>query len=182
MRPSSPPSPALNVPVTLIRADGGPAESHWIELADDAPVPEGASVIVSAARLVADRGAIAAARLGVRIGPTDKVEAISPYLDCLDLVVVSFAKFRDGRGYTSARLLRERFGYRGDLRAEGDVLRDQLAFMIRCGFTSFALKDRAPQAALEAALRRFSVVYQPAADGAPAIWRRRGEGVRIAAE
>jgi uncharacterized protein (DUF934 family) len=168
--------------VTLLRVDGAPADADWIDLADDAPVPDGAAVIVSAARLAVARGAIPAALLGVRIGPADRVETIARDLECVDLVVVTFAKFRDGRGYSTARLLRERCVYRGDLRAEGDVFRDQLAFMIRCGFSSFALKDRAPQAALDAALRRFSVVYQPAADGAPPIWRRRAERVRIAAE
>lgn len=182
MRPSSPVASAPVVPVLLLRADGAPADSGWIDVADDAPVPEDQAVVVSYARLLAEGGALRAARLGVRIAPADKIEAIAPHLARLSLIVVTFPKFRDGRGYTTARLLRERYGFAGDVRAEGDVLRDQLAYMIRCGFSSFAVKDRAPQEAVAAALRRFSVVYQPAADAAPPIWRRRASGVRIAAE
>lgn len=182
MRPSSPVAPPPSLPVLLLRADGAAADADWIDVADDAPVPEDRSVIVSYARLLAEGEGLRAARLGVRIAPADKIEAVAPHLARLAMVVVSFPKFRDGRGYTTARLLRERYGYDGDVRAEGDVLRDQLAYMIRCGFSSFAVKDRAPQEAVAAAVRRFSVVYQPAADAAPPIWRRRASGVRIAAE
>ncbi|MBU6372979.1 MAG: DUF934 domain-containing protein [Alphaproteobacteria bacterium] len=182
MRPSSPVAPAPALPVLLLRADGAPADAAWIDVADDAPVPEDQAAVVSYARFLAEGATLRAARLGVRIAPADKVEALAPHLARLALIVVTFPKFRDGRGYTTARLLRERFGYQGDVRAEGDVLRDQLAFMIRCGFSSFAVKDRAPQEAVAAALRRFSVVYQPAADAAPPIWRRRASVVRAAAE
>ncbi|MFZ4602054.1 MAG: DUF934 domain-containing protein [Caulobacterales bacterium] len=181
MRPSSPPAPAPLVPVAVLRADGAPADFSWVDVADDAPIPEDRPAVISFARLVKD-GATKSGRLGVRVAPGDKIEALAPHLKHLDLVVVNFPKFRDGRGYTTARLLRDRFGFAGDIRAEGDVLRDQLAFMIRCGFSSFAVKDRAPQAALDAALRRFSVVYQPAADGAAPIWRRRAVSGRVAAE
>jgi len=182
MRPSSPPSPAPNLPVMLLRADGGAAESSWIDVADDAPIPDDCDAVVSFARLLAQGAGISARRLGVRIAPADRLEDIAPFLNRLDLVVVTFPKFRDGRGYSSARLLRARYGFGGDVRAEGDVLRDQLAFMIRCGFSSFAVKDRDPPAALAAARRRFSVVYQPSSDAAPPIWRRRAAGLAIAAE
>ena len=108
----------------------------------------------------------------VRIEPGDDARALLPYLDRLALVEVSFAGFRDGRGYSTARILREA-GYRGELRAQGDVLIDQLAFMRRCGFDSFAPERPIDPAAADAVLARFADVYQPAADGRVAIWALR---------
>lgn len=97
---------------------------------------------------------------GVLLQPDDDFETLVPDLPRLRLIAVNFPVFTDGRGYSTARLLRERHGYRGELRAVGDVLRDQLYFLRRCGFDAFAL--RADQDA-EAALRAFddySVSYQ----------------------
>lgn len=97
---------------------------------------------------------------GVLLQPDDDFETLLPDLPRLRLIAVNFPVFTDGRGYSTARLLRERHGYRGELRALGDVLRDQLYFLRRCGFDAFAL--RAGQDAV-AALRAFddySVSYQ----------------------
>jgi uncharacterized protein (DUF934 family) len=92
-----------------------------------------------------------------------------------ELVAVHFPKFTDGRGYSTARLLHERLGWQGELRAMGDVLRDQLFLMARCGFDSFALRDdQDPQAALSA-FRDFSVRYQSATDEPQPLFRRRQE-------
>ncbi|MEX0644485.1 MAG: DUF934 domain-containing protein [Parvularculaceae bacterium] len=87
-------------------------------------------------------------------------------------IVLDFPTFRDGRAYSQARLLRERCGYRGEIRARGEVLRDQAYFMARAGFDAFEI-DAASAAAFSAALGEFSVVYQPAADSAEPAWRRR---------
>ena len=108
----------------------------------------------------------------VRIEAGDDARALLPMLDRLSLVEVSFPSFRDGRGYSSARILREA-GYRGELRAAGDVLVDQIAFMRRCGFDSFAPEAPIDPAVLAAALARYPAVYQPAADGAVPVWKRR---------
>jgi len=108
----------------------------------------------------------------VRIEAGDDARALLPMLDRLSLVEVSFPSFRDGRGYSSARILREA-GYRGELRAAGDVLVDQIAFMRRCGFDSFAPDAPIDPAVLAAALARYPAVYQPAADGAVPVWKRR---------
>jgi uncharacterized protein (DUF934 family) len=80
-------------------------------------------------------------------------------------VALVFPTFRDGRGYSQARLLRERYHFRGELRATGQVLRDQLLFLQRAGFDSFELTKDADAAAFAAAVCRYSVFYQPAADG-----------------
>jgi uncharacterized protein (DUF934 family) len=108
----------------------------------------------------------------VRLEPDDDARALLPHLGRIALIEIAFPKFRDGRGYSSARILREA-GYTGELRAEGDVLVDQIAFMRRCGFDSFAPARPLDMAAVERALARFSQVYQPAADGAVPVWKLR---------
>ncbi|WP_110665323.1 DUF934 domain-containing protein [Salinicola halophilus] len=89
------------------------------------------------------------------------------------LVAIDFPSFTDGRGYTLARLLRERFGYTGEIRAIGDVLIDQLYYMRRCGFDAMALRDDQDLNAALRALSSFSVSYQPAVDLAEPLFARR---------
>jgi uncharacterized protein (DUF934 family) len=108
----------------------------------------------------------------VRIESGEDVRALLPHLDRLSLVEVSFPKFRDGRGYSSARILREA-GYAGELRAQGDVLVDQIPLMRRCGFDSFAPEAEVDEAVLAASLARYEQVYQIAADGQVPVWKRR---------
>ena len=102
--------------------------------------------------------------VGVRLDPADDPAEIAPDLPRLALVAVHFPKLADGRGYSTAWLLRRRYGYKAELRAVGDVLRDQLFYLRRSGFDSFQLRDGAdPHAALPS-LADFSVAYQAAAD------------------
>lgn len=108
----------------------------------------------------------------VRIESGEDARALLPHLDRLSLVEVSFPKFRDGRGYSSARILREA-GYTGELRAQGDVLVDQIPLMRRCGFDSFAPEAPVDEAVLAASLARYDHVYQGAADAAVPVWKRR---------
>jgi uncharacterized protein (DUF934 family) len=108
----------------------------------------------------------------VRLEPDDDARALIPFLDRLSLIEIAFPKFRDGRGYSSARILREA-GYTGELRAQGDVLIDQIAFMRRCGFDSFAPETALDPAAVETALSTYDHVYQKAADGAVPVWKLR---------
>lgn len=108
----------------------------------------------------------------VRLEPDDDARALLPHLGRIALIEIAFPKFRDGRGYSSARILREA-GYTGELRAEGDVLVDQIGFMRRCGFDSFAPARPLDMAAMERALTRSEHVYQPAADGAVPVWKLR---------
>ncbi len=108
----------------------------------------------------------------VRLEAGEDARALLPHLARLELVEVAFPTFRDGRGYTAARVLREA-DYRGELRAQGDVLVDQIPFMRRCGFDSFAPQAPVDHAALERALERYDDVYQSAADGAVPVWKRR---------
>jgi uncharacterized protein (DUF934 family) len=108
----------------------------------------------------------------VRLESDEDARSLIPHLDRLALIEIAFPTFRDGRGYSSARILREA-GYKGELRAQGDVLVDQIAFMRRCGFDSFAPESSLTEADVEAALARYDYVYQPAADLAVPVWKLR---------
>jgi uncharacterized protein (DUF934 family) len=108
----------------------------------------------------------------VRLEPDDDARALIPFLDRLTLIEVAFPKYRDGRGYSAARILREA-GYQGELRAQGDVLVDQIAFMRRCGFDSFAPEASLNPEAVARALSNYDHVYQKAADAAVPIWKLR---------
>jgi uncharacterized protein (DUF934 family) len=118
--------------------------------------------------------------VGVRLDPADDPAGIAPDLPRLSLVAVHFPKFADGRGYSTAWLLRRRYGYKAELRAVGDVLRDQLFYLRRSGFDSFQLREGAdPHAALPS-LHDFSEAYQAAADGRVPAFRRRAAGAGVA--
>lgn len=142
-------------------------EDAFLRVADDAALPEGAAVIVSAARLLAEADALR--RRGAPVGvlwPNDrKVEELAPHLSWLAMVGLAFPKFRDGRAYSQARLIRERHRYRGELRATGQVLRDQFLFMLRAGFDAFEVTKDADALAFPEAARRYSVFFQPSSDG-----------------
>ena len=108
----------------------------------------------------------------VRLEAGEDARALLPHLDRLALVEVSFPTFRDGRGYSAARILREG-GYLGELRAAGDVLVDQLPLMRRCGFDSFAPEAPVDAEALRRSLDRYDYRYQAAADAIVPVWKLR---------
>ncbi|MBE7218585.1 MAG: DUF934 domain-containing protein, partial [Caulobacteraceae bacterium] len=122
---------------TLIRREGEAfveVEDAWRDLDDDEARPSGARpLIVSAARLEGDEP-FGDRQLGVRLTVEDAVEALAPRLNRLSLVALVWPKFRDGRPLTTARLLRERWRFAGEVRAVGDCRRDQAFHMVRCGF------------------------------------------------
>jgi uncharacterized protein (DUF934 family) len=147
--------------------ESGIVEDPWHKLADDEPVPADGPVLVSFARGREARAALLACRgpVGVALANTDPVEALAGDVSRLDLLALHFPKFSDGRAYSQARLLCGRLGHGGELRATGDVLQDQLPFMLRCGFDAFESGQRGFGEALARARTLFSVVYQPAEDG-----------------
>ena len=148
-------------------------EDHWQSVADDAELPTG-PVIVSLARWQQERTALLARGkpVGVRLPNTADVADVAADLPMWALVALEFPQFADGRAYSQARLLRERYGYPGEIRATGDVLRDQLFFMTRSGFDAFELRaDRSLEDALDA-FNDFSESYQPAADQPLPLYRR----------
>jgi uncharacterized protein (DUF934 family) len=108
----------------------------------------------------------------VRIESGEDARALLPHLGRIALIEVSFPSFRDGRGYSTARILREA-GYTGELRAQGNVLVDQIPLMRRCGFDSFAPDAPIDEDTLTAALDRYDFRYQAAADSIVPVWKLR---------
>ena len=164
---------------TLIDRNGPRPDTWRVFDGDAGAVPGGADLLLPLDEWRERAGAWSRhdGRLGLLLSPPDDPFTVAPDLDRFALVAVNFPRFTDGRGYSIARLLRERLRYEGELRAGGDVLRDQLFLMARCGFDSFALRaDQDPQAA-HAAFRDFSVRYQAATDQPLPLFRRRTERV-----
>ncbi len=111
-------------------------------------------------------------RLGVRIGPTDPVEALKNDFARVSLVAIEFSGIAEGRGYTQAHWLRERYAFTGEIRAVGKVQRDQLFYMARCGFDAFELPEGADLTGALEALHTFSVAYQTSIDAGVTLRRR----------
>jgi uncharacterized protein (DUF934 family) len=155
--------------------NGQIVQDRYHYVGDEEPIPERVPVIVPAQRFLANTDVLIRrdGSLGV-LWPNDRrIAELSPWLGHLALVALQFPKFRDGRAYSQARLLRETYGFRGTLRATGDVLRDQFHFLLRAGFDSFEVKKPADAHAFAQAANRYSVVYQPSADGRTPALRRR---------
>ncbi|WP_296267626.1 DUF934 domain-containing protein [Pseudomonas sp. MLB6B] len=111
--------------------------------------------------------------LGVWLDADEEAEEIGEDVAQFQVIALNFPAFTDGRNYSNARLLRDRYQFKGELRAIGDVLRDQLFYMARCGFDAFAVRaDKDPEDAL-AGLKDFSVTYQAATDEPLPLFRRR---------
>src|SRR3982075_2571850 len=147
----------------------------FVHVADDAEIPADGAVLISAARFLADPDALSR-RLGKTgvIWPNNRdVDDLVPYLERLAVVALVFPTFRDGRAYSQARLLKERYGYRGELRATGQVLRDQFLFMLRAGFDAFEVKKESDAEAFANTVKRYSVFYQPTGDGRMTALHRR---------
>ncbi|WP_321855402.1 DUF934 domain-containing protein [Paraburkholderia tropica] len=158
-------------------------EDNWqvVRAAEDGALPDVAAlpagkVLVPFAYWQANRDALAARgkdELGVWLAPDSEPADVVADFDKIALIAIDFPVFRDGRGYSIARLLRERYGYKGEIRAIGDVLRDQLRFYERCGFDAYALRaDKDIHDALKA-FTEFTVQYQGAFDEPSPLFRRR---------
>lgn len=162
----------------LIR-NGALVADGWVAVGDDAAVPDGEHAVVSFARWQAEREAFAArnARIGVRLANTDDIQALAEDIQRIGLIVLEFPKFGDGRAYSQARLLRERLGFTGELRATGDVLRDQYLFMRRCGFDAFEVPEGTAVEAFRRSEAMISRFYQPASDDTTTIGMLRAGGV-----
>ena len=140
------------------------SEANTLRFRDD-PVPDEPAVSLDAFLDQPDAAS-------VRIEAGDDVRRLGPVLDRVRLVEVDFPRFRDGRGFSSARVLRE-MGYAGEIKATGDVLVDLVFFMRRCGFDSFAPNVPMNPADVESVLNRYPNVYQHAADDVVPIWKLR---------
>lgn len=159
--------------------DGQIVADPWTPAPEDSPLTAEGDLIVSLEQWQAEGEALRArnGRLGLRLKSDQSPAELGGDLDRFDLIALEFPRFGDGRAYSYARLLRERYGFTGELRAVGNVLRDQLFFMVRCGFDSFEVADDKAAAAWREAMTEVSVLYQPTGDGRrTAGTLRRGAG------
>jgi uncharacterized protein (DUF934 family) len=159
--------------IRLIDGRARIVEDGWMLFEDGATWNgEPSALIPLATALAQPQRLAAAAPVGVWLSPTDEPAQVVPLFGSIELIAVQFPKFGDGRGFSSAALLRSRHGWRGELRAIGDVLRDQLFFMKRVGFDSFALRaDRNAEEAV-ASLSDFSDSYQGSVEPELPAFRR----------
>jgi uncharacterized protein (DUF934 family) len=170
--------------MALIKA-GKLVEDAFFDASGAEAIPPSGAVIVSLEQWQKQRDALLArgTPLGLRLHSDQSPEAIAADVQRFALVALEFPKFRDGRAYSYARLLRERYGFKGELRAVGDVLMEQLFFMVRTGFDAFDLQQSPdPVAAFQTALKDFTVWYQPTGDGratAMQLRHRRGLGAKV---
>ena len=151
--------------MSLIK-NGALVEDCFQTVADDAPIPANGS-IVSLARFQKDRESLLArnAPLGVRLLSSESPEVLGDDLQRLSVVVLEFPKFRDGRAFSWARMLRTRLGFKGEIRAVGNFLYDQIAFMTRVGIDAFEVRETFTEAEFARAIGEMTYVYQPSADG-----------------
>ena len=154
------------------------AQDAFVNVTDEDAIPDTDDVILSLARFEAEGDALLSSnsrRVGVRVEPDQEIEVLAYDLPRISVVALAFPKYRDGRAYTSARLLRERFKYEGQIRAVGDVLQEQAGFMVRCGFDAFEPNDGATPDAWTEAASRFRHVYQRAADDRVVAFEERAD-------
>lgn len=151
--------------------DGLEAEDAYRRVADDAPLPDDVSVLLTDKRFLAEAASLASRAMPVGvIWPNNRaIEEIAPHLARLASIALVFPSFRDGRAYSQARLLRERYHYQGELRATGQVLRDQFLFMLRAGFTTFEVAKDGDADHFADAVHRYTRFYQPSVDRRPVI-------------
>ncbi len=157
---------------------GRPIHDLWVTLGDDDPLLD-APMIVSLARWQRDREALRGhnGALGIRLQPGQSPAEIADDLSRFGVVVLDFPVFKDGRPFSYARLLRDRYGFTGEIRAAGHVLRDQYQFLHRCGVDALEVSADVDEATAadhwSQALAEIGVAYQPSTDGAPWIARMR---------
>lgn len=152
------------------------ANDAFVHVGEEDEIPAAGSVILSLARFQSDGDALldAGRSVGVRLEVDQAVEDLAYDLPRISLVALNFPKFRDGRQFSAARLLRERFGFDGEIRAVGEVYREQAGFMIRCGFDAFEAADGSSPQEWASVIGRYRHVYQRAADEREPAFAERG--------
>ena len=155
--------------------DGQFSEDVWVRVADEESLSEETRAVVSLSRWKEEKANLLQrnAPLGIRLEPGENPESISEDVNAFSLIEVSFPAFKDGRGYSYARMLRQDYGYEGELRATGNVLRSQLSFMHRVGFNAFEVDERITPDVVAKELSRYSHRYQPSVNGGRTVLEER---------
>jgi uncharacterized protein (DUF934 family) len=155
--------------------NGKIATDIYLHVADGAEIPADGAILVPASRFLEDPEALLKrpGKVGVVWPNNRELDELVPYLDRLAAVALVFPSFRDGRAYSQARLLRERYRFQGELRATGQVLRDQFVFMLRAGFDALDVKKEKDADAFAETVKRYTVFYQPTGDGRTTALNRR---------
>ena len=156
--------------MTRLIKGGAYAEDTYARVADDAPLPDGA-VMVSLARFQKDRETLLARNtpVGIQLQSSENPETLGADVNHFSLIALEFPKFRDGRAFSWARLLRTRLGFTGEIRAVGDFLYDQVNYQHRVGFDAWEVPDHFTIEMFNRALSEMTNVYQPSTDGKKTI-------------
>jgi uncharacterized protein (DUF934 family) len=160
--------PLIRVEAT---GDGALAEDSYVSVADDAPLPAAGGAIVSLARFEKEREALLSrnAPIGVRLKSDESPERLGADVQRLSVVTIDFPAFRDGRGFSWARMLRTRLGFKGEVRATGHFIYDQISYQRRVGFDAWEAPDGLTLADFNRAFHEMTNVYQPSTDGRKTI-------------
>lgn len=155
--------------------DGKVVDDVWAFVEDGHELSPGGCIVVSLGRFLSEHDQLLARNrsIGVRLANTDDPGLLAPYLDHIHLVEVQFPKYTDGRALSQAQLLRRRHGYAGEIRGAGQVLRDQLRLMIRCGIDAMVIDVDDAEAVHASSAHEFSEFYQSAADTSDTIFVKR---------
>jgi len=155
--------------------DGKVVDDIWAFVEDGHELSPGGCIVVSLGRFLSEHDQLLARNrsIGVRLVNSDDPALLAPHLDQLHLVEVQFPKYTDGRALSQAQLLRRRLGYKGEIRATGQVLRDQLRLMIRCGIDAMVIAEADAEGVYAASANEFSEFYQSAADTSESVFVKR---------
>ena len=155
--------------------DGKVVDDIWAFVEDGHELSPGGCITVSLARFLSEHDQLLARNrsIGVRLAVSDDPALLAPFLDQLHLVELQFPKYTDGRAFSQSQLLRRRFGYRGEIGAMGQVLRDQLRLMIRSGFDAMVIDEADAEGVYDISAQEFSEFYQAASDTTDTIFMKR---------
>ncbi len=155
--------------------DGKVVDDIWAFVEDGHELSPGGCIVVSLGRFLSEHDQLLARNrsIGVRLVNSDDPALLAPHLDQLHLIEVQFPKYTDGRALSQAQLLRRRLGYKGEIRATGQVLRDQLRLMIRCGIDAMVIAEADAEGVYAASANEFSEFCQSAADTSESIFVKR---------
>ena len=155
--------------------DGKIVDDVWAFVEDGHELSPGGCITVSLARFLSEHDQLLARNqsIGVRLANNDDPGLLAPFLDQLHLIELQFPKYTDGRALSQSQLLRRRYGYKGEIRATGEVLRDQLRLMIRSGFDAVVIDQADAEAVFDISAHEFSEFYQAASDTSDTIFMKR---------